>query len=368
MDYSIRDIAKMAGVSIGTVSRVLNNAGNVDETIRSRTLEIIRSVNYKHTSRGRRTGKAGVATSGGKTRTLALLSPGMSSEWKENDLWASYFSGIEQACQERRYQLMIYMADSAETEEEILKDVLRKSDGVLLKLEQNFPDYVKKLIDRLPAAGFGARPCGEALPQVVLNNTLAGKSITERLIGLGHRRIAFLNHVPGNSIFQERACGYLETMKEYGLFDPALLLEKKDGEVSKGTVKPETLPPRFPEEARYLSELTDPPTAVIVANDWGALGFMHSCAEMRIAIPETFSVAGIDDAGSWTKFCVPSLATVAMPFGESARFATRILCDMIEGIGTYRRNTESIVYLPGEVKIRTSVCSAGKKETLREAE
>lgn len=175
MDYSIRDIAKMAGVSIGTVSRVLNNAGNVDETIRSRTLEIIRSVNYKHTSRGRRTGKAGVATSGGKTRTLALLSPGMSSEWKENDLWASYFSGIEQACQERRYQLMIYMADSAETEEEILKDVLRKSDGVLLKLEQNFPDYVKKLIDRLPAAGFGARPCGEALPQVVLNNTLAGE-------------------------------------------------------------------------------------------------------------------------------------------------------------------------------------------------
>ena len=361
MNYSIRDIAKMAGVSVGTVSRVLNNADNVDETIRTRTLEIIRSVNYKHTSRGRRTGSTCPLPAGQKTRTLALLSPGMSSEWKNNELWASYFSGIEQACQERHYQLMIYMADAAEREEEILKDVLRKSDGVLVKLERNFPEYVKKLIARLPAAGFGACPCGEPLPQVVLNNTLAGKSITERLIGLGHRRIAFLNHVPCNSIFIERSSGYLEAMKANGLFDPALLLEKECGGTSEGVVKPEALPPRFVEEARYLATLPDPPSAVVVANDWGALGFMHTCAEMGIAIPETFSIAGIDDTGNWASFCVPSLSTVAMPFGESACFAARILCDMIEGIGTHRRNVPSIVYLPGEVKLRASVQTKRKE-------
>ena len=361
MNYSIRDIAKMAGVSIGTVSRVLNNADNVDETIRTRTLEIIRCVDYKHTSRGRRTGSTSQLPAAQKTRTLALLSPGMSSEWKNNELWASYFSGIEQACKERHYQLMIYMADAAEKEEEILKDVLRKSDGVLLKLESKFPEYVKKLIARLPAAGFGACPCGEPLPQVVLNNTLAGKSITERLIGLGHRRIAFLNHVPCNSIFTERSGGYMETMKENGLFDPALLIEKGSREPSEGTVKPEALPPRFPEEVRSLAALPEPPSAVVVANDWGALGFMHTCTEMGIAIPQTFSVAGIDDAGTWASFCVPSLTTVTMPFGESACCATRILCDIIEGYGTYRRNMPSIVYLPGEVKLRASVQTRRKE-------
>ena len=355
MNYSIRDIARIAGVSIGTVSRVLNKADNVDEAIRARTLETIRRTGYQHASRGRRTGSVSTPAAGRKTRTIALLSPGMSSEWKTHELWAGYLSGIEQTCRERRYQLLIYMADAAEKEEDLLKDVLRRCDGILLKLERKFPEYVRKLIVGLPAAGFGAIPSREALPQVVLNNSLAGKALTEKLIGLGHRRIAFLNHVPGNSGFAERSGGYLETMKEHGLFDPALLLTTDSGNASADSLKPEALPPRFPEEVRHLAALPDPPSAVIAANDWAALGLLHTCADEGIAVPDTFSVAGIYDAGPWTSFCVPPLATVAMPFGESARCAAAILCDRIEGVGTYPDNAPSVVYLPGKVILRESV-------------
>lgn len=362
MNYSIRDIAKMAGVSIGTVSRVLNNAGNVDESIRSRTLEIIRSVDYKAASRGRRTGTVRArSSSAGKNRTLALLSPGMSSEWRGNDLWMSYFSGIERACKERGYQLMIYMADSSSGEGDLLKDILRKCDGVLLKFERRFPDYVKRLITHLPVAGFGAGASGEPFPQVVLNNSLAGRMITEKLIELGHSRIAFINHVPRNPIFIERSNGYVEVMKEYGFCDPALLLEKEYEASSDDSGRPEAMPPQFTAEAHLLASMPEPPSAVVVANDWGALGFMRSCAAAGISVPDVFSVAGIDDAGSWGRFCVPSLSTVSMAFGRCAYFAACILCDMIEGVGTYKRNVSSIIYLPGEVNIRASVQNRRKE-------
>lgn len=357
MEYSIRDIAKMAGVSIGTVSRILNGADNVDEAIRKRTLEIIASVNYRASRRGRPIEDGSTKRKPGeKNRTIVLLSPGMSSEWKNNDLWLSYFSGIERACQERRYQLMIYMADTGLSGDAILKDVLLRSDGVLLKLNEKLPDYAERLISHLPSVGFGAEPTAYALPQIVLNNVLAGKTITSELIRLGHRRIAFINHVPRKAMFISRSNGYIEAMKEHGLYDPALLLEKNPEKTSESDpVKPESTPPVFSHEVLHLLALPQPPTAVILANDWGALGFMQSCAAAKVAVPETFSVAGIDDSGTWETLCTPPLSTVAMAFSNCAYFATCTLCDIIEGVGTHRRNTSAITYLPGELKIRASI-------------
>ena len=187
-DYSIRDIARMAGVSVGTVSRILNNAENVDEGIRRRTMEVIRQVNYRSGRRGRRAEQRGTAPSvPERTRSIALISPGMGSAWKSNELWASYMAGIETACQERRSRLTMYMADSKQ--EDIVREIVRNADGILVKMEDTLPDYVKELITLLPAVGFGAAHNFDPLPQVIVDNNAGGVIAAEELLKRGHRRI-----------------------------------------------------------------------------------------------------------------------------------------------------------------------------------
>lgn len=160
-DYSIRDIARMAGVSVGTVSRILNNADNVSDEIRRRTLDVIRQVNYRAGRRGRRREhlpERVPAGTGRRIRTIAMLSPGMSSAWKGNELWTTFLSGIERACGERGARLAIYMADMEP--EEIVREISAGADGVLIKTNQEMPSYVDELISRLPCVGFGAIPTG----------------------------------------------------------------------------------------------------------------------------------------------------------------------------------------------------------------
>ena len=241
-EYSIRDIARMAGVSVGTVSRILNNADNVSDEIRRRTLEVIRQVNYRAGRRGRRpvhqlpreTG------SGRRIRTIAMLSPGMSSAWKGNELWTTFLSGIERACGERGARLAIYMADMEP--EEIVREISSGADGVLIKTNQEMPAYVDELISRLPCVGFGALPTSGAYPQVVLDNHAGGAIATRELLQMGHRRIAFLNHEALNSSFIARSNGYMEVMKSAGLFRGEYLLELQLAEYHSVT-SPEAAPP-----------------------------------------------------------------------------------------------------------------------------
>ena len=169
-----------------------------------------------------------------------MLSPGMSSAWKGNELWTTFLSGIERACGERGARLAIYMADMEP--EEIVREISSGADGVLIKTNQEMPAYVDELISRLPCVGFGALPTSGAYPQVVLDNHAGGAIATRELLQMGHRRIAFLNHEAQNSIFIARSNGYMEVMKSAGLFRGEYLLELQLAEYHSVT-SPEAAPP-----------------------------------------------------------------------------------------------------------------------------
>ncbi len=353
-EYSIRDIARMAGVSVGTVSRILNHATNVDEGIRQRTMEVIRQDNYRSGRRGRRAAARSVTTAPDRTRTLALISPGMGSAWKSNELWTSYMAGIEAACQERRCRLTLYMADAKQ--EDIAREISRNSDGLLIKMENALPDYLKELITLLPAVGFGAAHTIDPLPQVIVDNNAGGLLATERLLKLGHRRIAFINHEAFNEMFIARSNGYLEVMKSTGHFRPEYLIEFSPQNREEGrAVDPEQTPPDMSEALNRLLAIPERPTAVIFGNDWAAFGFLTACRMRGIRIPEEFSIVGMDDTGSLCTLLQPTLSSVAMPFNQVSHFAACTLCDLIEGIGTHQRNTSSVIRIPGVLKQRDSI-------------
>ena len=354
-DYSIRDIARMAGVSVGTVSRILNHAENVDEGIRQRTMEVIRQVNYRSGRRGRRAeSRSSTFPAAERPRTLALISPGMGSAWKSNDLWASYMTGIEAACQERHCRLTLYMADARH--EDIRREIIRNTDGILIKMANSLPDYLKELITLLPAVGFGAAHTFDPLPQVIVDNNAGGVLAAEQLLKQGHRRIAFVNHEACNEIFIARSNGYLEVMKSTGHFRPEYLIEFSPQNREEGSVvDPEQTPPDMSDALDRLLALPERPTAVIFGNDWAAVGFLTACRMRGIRIPEEFSIVGMDDTGSLCTLLQPALSSVAMPFHQVSHFAACTLCDLIEGIGIHQRNTASIIRIPGVLKQRESI-------------
>ena len=263
-------------------------------------------------------------------------------------------AGIEAACQERRCRLTLYMADAKQ--EDIAREISRNSDGLLIKMENALPDYLKELITLLPAVGFGAAHTIDPLPQVIVDNNAGGLLATERLLKLGHRRIAFINHEAFNEMFIARSNGYLEVMKSTGHFRPEYLIEFSPQNREEGrAVDPEQTPPDMSEALNRLLAIPERPTAVIFGNDWAAFGFLTACRMRGIRIPEEFSIVGMDDTGSLCTLLQPTLSSVAMPFNQVSHFAACTLCDLIEGIGTHQRNTSSVIRIPGVLKQRDSI-------------
>ncbi|MDD3154626.1 MAG: LacI family DNA-binding transcriptional regulator [Victivallaceae bacterium] len=351
--YSIRDVARLSNVSPGTVSRVLNHAANVDPVLQERIMSVVRQVGYQSGPRGRRAETASAVRH--PMKNIAVLTPGMGSAWKNNALLGEYMAGIERAAKERLFQLSIYMAD--QNLPAMLESIKTSADGILIKMTDPLPDYLQGLLAEFPCVGFGAEQTADPLLQIVIDNIAGGMAATRKLLELGHERIAFLNHQSGNRMFIARSQGYQEAMKSRRIFRPEYLLEIPEDTAGNGAVVPlpEHNPPELTKTLKKLLELPERPTAVIVANDWGAMGLLHACQEQGVEVPQTFSVVGMDDVGNLCSLVRPELSSVAMPFEETGFFAACTLCDLIDGIGLHRRNVACVVRLAGEFRQRKSV-------------
>jgi LacI family transcriptional regulator len=273
----------------------------------------------------------------------------MGPSWKTNELWASYMAGLERACRERHFHLVLHMGDSAATPEEIAVDLSRRAAGVLLKVTERPPAYVELLARQLPIVGFGGYNPFCRIPQVSQDNRAAGMVAAERLLQRGHRRIAFVNHELHNLHFVGRSQGYTEFMKYRGLFVPELLLENGPAVRPQLRNEPQATPPDMTAILDQLLALPERPTAVILANDWAAYGFYKACQVRKVRIPDDFSVVGFDDVGTLCEALSPALSSVALPFGDVAYFAACNLFDLIGGAAGHTRNLASVQYLPGEL-------------------
>lgn len=308
---NIRDVAKHAGVSIATVSTALNGTGPVSEKTARRIWDAVEAVGYAPN---------GIARSLrlGKTKLIGLVVSEIT-----NPFFGALTLAIEKAAHAQGYAVIVCNSNEDDARELELLDLLRvqRVAGILVAPSGQGDKYRDSLARNAGAPLITIDRHVEGLKRdfVGLDNRAAGRMITEYILRLGHRRIAFIGGRTGVSTSDHRYEGYCQALASAGLQpDPALCLRADFRSETAYTV------------AQPLLAMTDRPTAIVAANNVMALGALQAIGDLGFRCPQDISVAGIDDF-PWSTALRPRLTTVAQPIEEIGRAAVEMLLEHISG-------------------------------------
>ncbi|PHY17607.1 LacI family DNA-binding transcriptional regulator [Caulobacter sp. BP25] len=313
---TIYDVAARAGVSIKTVSRVMNKEPNVRPAMRDRVLQAAGELGYSPNLSAR-------SLAGSRSFVIAVfVDAALTIDHWRSERGADYLSRIQLGatleCREAGYHLLIELIDheGPQVRQEVAALLAAlKPDGVILTPPSSDNPVVLELLDKAgtPYVRLGPERAEGLGPRVHMDDVAAAREMTEHLIGLGHRRIGFIVGEPRYGASQARREGYLLAMKAHGLPVSEGLVRQGDFTFQSGVA-----------EAKALLALPDRPTAIFASNDDMALGCVASIAEAGLMTPGDISVAGFDDSSS-ARFSRPQLTTVRQPVAEMSSVAAKLL-------------------------------------------
>jgi LacI family transcriptional regulator len=308
---TIRDIADLAGVSIATVSRVLNDRPDVSPETRETVLQVVREHGFS-TNRGAR------GLSSGRTGMIGLTLPLVADAY-----FGPILSGAAEALYERDLRIVLAATLHEHDREVSLVERLMRgtTDGAILMLpEESEAELVSLQRQGFPFVVVDPRePPPEGIPCVAAMHAAGAKQATEHLLGLGHRRIGAIAGSPGWYATEERLAGFRAALAGAGiLLDPELVVHS-DWRLPWGTAA-----------AHRLLELADPPTAIFGFNDNVAIGALHAAYERGLRVPDDLSVVGFDDTNQ-AVIVTPRLTSVAQPLAELGRMGVSLLVRLLEG-------------------------------------
>jgi LacI family transcriptional regulator len=307
---TIRQIAAEAGVSIATVSRVLNGRDDVSDETRDLVSRIIRENGYTANRSAR-------GLSAGRTGLVGILVP---------LVYPAYFAGIlagaAEALSERGLQIVLSPTGGEHDREVTVLDRLHGlSDGALIILPEESSEELERLLD----SGYRfvvldpLMPLDERIPSVSAAHTSGADQAMRHLLDLGHRRIAQITGPRGWLATEDRRRGYRAALAAAGILpDPALEVE----------AVPEIAPGR--DAAEQLLDLSQPPTAIFAFNDNIAIGAIEAAKARGLRVPEDLSIVGFDDVENAT-IVTPALTTVRQPLAEMGRTGVSLLIRLLEG-------------------------------------
>lgn len=308
---TIRDIAELAGVSIATVSRVLNARPDVSQETREAVLEVVRREGFT-------TNRSARGLSGGRTGLVGVMVPVVHAGY-----FSFMLSGLAEALYEQDMRGVICPTLHEHERELGLLDRLMHgtTDGAILMLPTESSDELKALHE----AGFPfvvldpREPLDDGIACVSAANTAGGFDATQHLLDLGHRRIAAVTGPRGWTATDDRLVGYRAALAGAGLMTMPELEVTADF-LAEGGYK----------ATRYLLSLPEPPTAVFALNDNLAVGAIRAARDAGFRVPEDLSVVGFDDSEP-AEIMTPGLTTVRQPLGEMGRMAVSLLTRLIDG-------------------------------------
>jgi LacI family transcriptional regulator, galactose operon repressor len=326
---TIVDVAAKAGVSFGTVSRVINNDVHVKDDTRQRVQEAMRDLGFVANRQAR-------SLAGGRSNTIGVLVP---------DLGTGYIGeiirGIDAELGLRGLDLVLYTTHRTASKEASYVADLAKGmvDGLLLVLPRNPTDYIGNLTGhKFPFVLIDHQGIGRDCPAVGASNWQGAYSATEYLIKLGHQRIGFITGWMDLGCAADRLDGYRSALRTHHLADaPELVYE--------GTF---FQPDGFSGASAFL-DLAVPPTAIFASNDVMAMGTMDAVRSRGLRVPDDVSVLGFDDIPQ-AALVHPALTTVRQPLEQMGRVATQMLLDSLEKPEKAINRLE----LPTELVIRDS--------------
>jgi LacI family transcriptional regulator len=307
---TIRQIADLAGVSIATVSRVVNGRGDVSDETRELVQRIVREHGYSvnRTARG---------LSAGRTGFVGVTVPKVAPVF-----FSSILSGAAEALYEQDMRIVLCPTEHEHDREVSLLDRLMHgtTDGALLVLPEETNEELENLLNH----GYRfvvvdpLQPLNARIPAVSAANSSGANQAVRHLLDLGHRRIGAITGPPGWLAPKERLEGYHAALASAGIMpDPALELPS-DFQIGGGV-----------EAAGRLLDAAEPPTAIFAFNDNLAIGAMQAASARGLRIPEDLSIVGFDDL-EWAQLVAPALTTVRQPLEEMGRMAVSLLSRLID--------------------------------------
>lgn len=324
---NIQQVAKQAGVSVATVSRVLNEQGAVTAKTRIKVEVAIKQLNYEPNMLGRNLRNA-------ESRILLILIPKIS-----NPFYSEIINGIETAALSHNYNILLSETDSNPDREEIYFDLVRKkmADGIISMDPAVNVASLTKLAESHAIIQCSEYTVESGIPYVTIDNEEAAYRAVKHLIKLGHEKIALINSDETFLYARQRQLGYQRALDEHGI------------SVSDNyTYYTQQIGFEYGQQAmRKIIALKDRPTAVFAVSDMLAIGALKEINNHGLNVPDDIAIVGFDKI-DFSNMTHPTLTTVAQPMHQMGTIAAKMLINKIQG-----EEVESIL-LNYELVIRES--------------
>ncbi len=316
---TIKDIAKVAGVSVGTVSNFMNNPDLLNGDTQDKIRQTIEKLNYTPSA----TARSLVMNKTMRIGLVHLISTHSNYQQEMNDsAFLELLGVINTTAAENGYSLLLSAATTNKQELSIIKKIVgeKQVDGLIFMATKENDERINFLCQKdFPFVCFGRSHGCERFSFVDVDGEKGISQVVNYLVDLGHHRIAYLNPPDGLMFAKYRWKGFCNAMMEHAIpIQKELIIDSGFNEVAGRKA------------ILHLLDLSESPSAVIAPNDISAFGVMKGL-QVRGFIPgKDISVVGFDDI-NLSKFWHPSLTTLGQPFGEIGYHLVEILMDEISG-------------------------------------
>lgn len=328
---TIYDVAREAGVSMATVSRVVNGNANVKPSTRKKVLSVIQRLGYRPNAVAR-----GLASK--KTTTIGVVIPDIS-----NVFFSEVTRGIEDIATMYRYNIILANSDQKEEKELSLLDTMlgKQVDGIVMMSDAVTPKLLQTMENSpVPIVLAGSIDESKKLPSVNIDYFQATYEAIKMLIDNGHKRIAFISGPLSYTINAKyKLEAYKKALQDAGLEVDEALIVAEDDSYDGGM-----------EAWKELNEIENPPTAYFAGSDELAIGIIHAAQDHGIKVPEDIEVISFENS-KLARMVRPQLTSVVLPLYEIGAVSMRLLTKFLNKEEVKDQN----VILPYRIEKRDSV-------------
>ncbi len=307
---SLTDVAKKAGVSIATVSRVINNGTNVNAETRAKVQKAIKELKYQPSRVAKR-----LRSKSASSNLLGLLIPDI-----QNPFYVDVLRGVEDVAYQNNYAVIMCNFAQDEKKEKMYLDILQQEsiDGLIAApAHEKDPNVIKLLNEGLPIVCVDRGLAGKEVDVVVVNNRDGAYAAVDHLAKSGYKRIAYISGQKQIPSSKYREQGYCDALHANGLKLDRSLIKYGDSKHKSGV-----------ELCAELLSMDNPPDAIFTGNNLITLGALETIHKRKLRIPKDVAIVGFDDM-YWSISLNPSLSAVRQPAYEIGRRACELLIQRI---------------------------------------
>jgi len=328
---NLEEIARLAGVSKSTVSRVVNDDPNVREETRERVLDVVRSTNFQPSMAARR-------LAGGASNIIGLVIPMGVAQLFIDPYFPTMLQSVSSTCNQNNHTVMLWLAEPA-YERRMIGQILNSDllDGVIVSSMSVDDPFVHALTQaEMPFVLIGRYPEFPDVNYVDVDNRSSSRLIVEHLLETGRRRIAVVTGPMDMMVSRDRLAGFKQALR------------KADIQVDDGLI----MDGKFTDVGAYdcMQVLMEKDIdAVFALSDLMAMGVLRALKERGLQVPGDIAVAGFDDA-PFAETLDPPLTTIRQPTAKLGSTAVELLIKLLESA----EPTPSQVILPADLVVRES--------------